>query len=211
MRRVLIVLSGLILLLGSCENFFTSSPLSFLQRDPSTLNDEQKRQFALDALASGDEDAMAAAYEALKDSTDPQTQLLAADLAVGATGLEGAVTETVAALSDGADVTDTLDDALAGFTEEDLSRFQEAAELINAADDTVQPTAEQYAFAAIGMLAVAANEAGDVGSVDPSDPSQPAAAEAEALLQSSYDTLQASGESTDLIEELGSVLGMTFP
>jgi hypothetical protein len=210
MRRLVILVTALLLVLSSCENLFTTSPFAFLQRDPSTLSDAQKQQFALDALASGDEETMAAAYEALKDTTDPATQLLAADLALGASGLEGAVTETVAALSGGADVTTTLDETLAGFSAEDLTRFQEAADLVNAADDSVQPTAEQYAFAAIGMLAVAAEAAGGVGSVDPSDPGQPAAAEAEALIQASYDTLQASGESTDLLVSLGESIGMTF-
>ncbi len=209
MRRALLLSAGLVLLVVSCENVFTTSPFSFLRRDPSTLSEAQKQRFAQDALASGDESVMAEAYEAIKDTTDPATQLLAADLAIGASGLEGAVTDTASLIAGGADPVDALDDALSGFTAEDLILFEEAAALINAADDSVTPTAEQYAFAAIGMIAVAADAAGGAASVEGSvDPDVTAAmAEAEALLQASYDTLQASGESTDLIVSLWDAVG----
>jgi len=94
----------LILLLGSCEQMFTFSPLSWAQRDPSNLSDAQKIAYAEGVLGSGDTDAMADAYNAIKDSSDPDVQYLASQLAVGASGLNEAAEEILALI-------DTIDTA----------------------------------------------------------------------------------------------------
>ena len=84
-----LVFSVLIVLIG-CQAVFTFSPVSFLQRDPSKLSLDQKKTYAEDALASGDSDAMLAAYNAIKDdatgSTDGELNLLAAKLAMELSG-----------------------------------------------------------------------------------------------------------------------------
>ncbi len=85
-----LVFSVLIVLIG-CQAVFTFSPVSFLQRDPSKLSLDQKKTYAEDALASGDSDAMLAAYNAIKDdatgSTDGELNLLAAKLAMELSGV----------------------------------------------------------------------------------------------------------------------------
>src|SRR6056297_3393892 len=85
------------ILLISCEQMFTYSMFEWAQRDPSNLSDDQQISYAKSVLGSGDKEAMADAYEAIKDNTDPEVQLLASKLAVGASGLNEAVE---AAISD---------------------------------------------------------------------------------------------------------------
>jgi hypothetical protein len=104
-----------ILAFTGCEAIFTTSPLSFLQRDPSKLPDEQKIAWAEAAWASGDEEAMAEAYAAIADlaagSTDPELTHLAANLALelsGVTEIVDAVLDDLDAILDG---TTTLDQA----------------------------------------------------------------------------------------------------
>ncbi|MDY7027356.1 MAG: hypothetical protein SVR04_03560 [Spirochaetota bacterium] len=86
----------LVLLLGSCEQMFTFSPLSWAQRDPANLSDAQKIAYAESVLGSGDADAMADAYNAIKDSSDPDVQLLASKLALGASGINEAIENALA-------------------------------------------------------------------------------------------------------------------
>ena len=74
---------------------------------------------------------------------------------------------------------------------------------MDAADETVSPTAEQYALAAVGLVAVAASEAGG----DLSATTVPT--QAEDFLQAAYDQLQESGESTDLLSGIGDAIGWT--
>lgn len=190
--------------LSSCERIFTTSPFDFMQRDPSTYSDAQRLTFAEDALASGDEAAMAAAFDLLADSTDPDTQLVAVELALGAAGVEGALTSVVAGLSaDGADPETVISDALDGFTDTDLELLVAAAALLDAADDSVTPSAEQYGFAAVGLIAAAATDAGGVENLDP----PPAGSDAETyvsqatgFLTEAEALLAAEGGSTDILD-----------
>ena len=199
-----------LLALASCENVFTTSPLSFLQRDAANLSPEQQIQFANDALASGDEDTMAEAYNVLKDSDDPETQILASELALGAAGLQSAVTAALGDISGGGDTGTVLEETLAGFTAEDFALMSEAAALLDAADGTVTPTPEQYAFAAIGLMAVAVEENGGsttgLDAVGPGDPGYEETQQAEAFLEAAAAALQADGESTDLLDNLLGVI-----
>ncbi|MFW5744904.1 MAG: hypothetical protein ACOC2D_16635, partial [Spirochaetota bacterium] len=155
-RRLLPLLGAFTLLLASCENVFTTSLFSFLQRDPSRLSPEQQVAYGRDAIASGDPEAMAEAYEHLKDSDDPETQLLAADLALGAVELE----ETLLEVASADDPVATLEDALDDLTDDDYAMMRDAAALVDSADESVEPTAEQYFFAAAGLIAAAADENG---------------------------------------------------
>lgn len=205
-KRLLLLAGAATLLLASCENVFTSSLFSFLQRDPSNLSPEQQVAYGEDALASGDPDRMAEAYEVLKDSDDPQTQLLAADLALGAVELEGTLLEVASA----EDPVATIEAALDDFTDEDFAMMREAAALVDSADDSVEPTAEQYFFAAAGLIAAAADENGGTAGLDADPP--PATVEedvnqAKAFLDAAAASLQANGESTDLLEGVGEAIG----
>mgnify|MGYP006287897203 CR=1 FL=1 len=79
----------------SCEQFFTHSVMSWAQRDPSNLPEAQRIAYAQSVLGSGDQKAMADAYDAIKDNTDPDVQLLASKLAVGASGINEAVAQAL--------------------------------------------------------------------------------------------------------------------
>jgi len=193
------------LALVSCEAVFTTSPVAFLQRDPENLSPEQQITYGRDALASGDEEAMAEAFEALKESEDAETQVLAAELALGASGLETALTDSLGELSAGGDTDAILADALGSFEEADLALMGEAAALLDAADETVTPTPEQYAFAAVGLMAVAIEENGGT-TTGLSSGGSPEVAKAEEFLQAATSGLQASGESTELLDELLAVI-----
>ncbi|MBU8914243.1 MAG: hypothetical protein KOO61_09485 [Spirochaetales bacterium] len=204
MKRSIILVVVTVLVLSGCERVFTTSPLGFLQRNPDSYSDAQKLTFAEDALASGDEAAMAAAFELLADSADPETQLLAVELALGAAGVASVLTTAIAGLSaEDADLDAVIGDALDGFTDADLALLVSAAELLDQADDSVTPTAEQYAFAAIGLIAAAADDAGGVENIL----SPEVGSDAEAYVEQAGDFLDeaaallaAEGGSTDILD-----------
>ncbi len=202
--RTLIAVAATLVLTG-CELVFTTSPLAFLQRDPSKMSTEQQITYAQNALASGDRDAMAKAFQSLKGSSNPEVQLLAVDLAVGAAGVEGTLIGLIADLgADDGNETAVLDAAVASFSAADLALIAEAAALLDSADDSLTPTPEQYVFVAVGLIAIAAQSSGGVGELDGTTAEQQ---QAEAFLQLAYDLLQVSGSSTDLIEGLGDAFG----
>lgn len=93
-RAALAVMALLVFasLLG-CEVIFTTSLLSFLQRDPASLPPAQQVAWAEQALASGDPAAMAAAYDLVKD--DPANALLAARLALELSGVPGVLSQMI--------------------------------------------------------------------------------------------------------------------
>jgi len=119
--RACLIGCACLLAFAGCEAIFTASPLSFLQRDPSKLSDEQKITWAEAALASGDEEAMADAYAAIADlaagSSDPELTLLAANLALelsGVTEIIDLVLDDLDAITEGTTSLDAtfLDDIL---------------------------------------------------------------------------------------------------
>jgi hypothetical protein len=91
---------------------------------------------------------------------------------------------------------------------------------VDQADASVTPTPEQYLNAAVAMIAVAANQNGGAtgleAAADPLDPSydpevESSVNQAEAFLDQAYAGLQASGESTELLDSLGAGIGWTAP
>ncbi len=212
--RVLMVVSVVILSAVSCEVVFTTSPFAFLQRDPSRLSEEQKAAYARSALDAGDREKMAVAFSLLKDSTDPEIQLLAADLALGASGLDVAVMTAlpgiIAAGSDQAALQAALDDVLMGFSAGDLALMAAAADLIVGAEASITPTPEQYVFAALGLVAVAASQNDGVGGIEALTPADPGYAEieqAKVFLQSAADELREQGQSTEMLDGIGDAIG----
>lgn len=81
--------------LVSCEQFFTSSPLEWAQRDPSNLPKDQRISYAELALGSGDTEKLRDAYEAIKDIDEPEVQYLASQVAMGASGLTETLTDAL--------------------------------------------------------------------------------------------------------------------
>lgn len=190
--------------LAGCERIFTTSPFSFMRRDPSTYTTAQLLVFAEDALASGDREAMAAAYELLRDSTDPDTQLLAVELGLGAAGVDIVLTEIVAGLAtEGSDAETVIGDALGAFSDEDLAVLVEVAALLDAADESTAPTSDQYVFAAAGLIAAAAADAGGVGNLNPPPPGSDAEEyvnQAAAFLSAAEAILVTEGGSTEILD-----------
>ncbi|MFW6208138.1 MAG: hypothetical protein ACOC7X_05480 [Spirochaetota bacterium] len=99
--KVALLLVLLPMLSISCEQFFTYSIFEWAQRDPSNLSEAQQISYAKSVLGSGDKEAMADAYDAIKDNTDPDVQLLASKLAVGASGINEAVEQALEDLESG--------------------------------------------------------------------------------------------------------------
>ncbi len=106
--------------------------MEWAQRDPSQLSRSQKINFAQEALASGDRESMKKAYDALKDTSDPSLQPLAAELAVGAAGVKDALATVlgkVAAGSSEEEIKTALQEAFESFADADLELITEAATL----------------------------------------------------------------------------------
>jgi len=146
------------ILLISCEQMFTYSMFEWAQRDPSNLSDDQQISYAKSVLGSGDKEAMADAYEAIKDNTDPEVQLLASKLAVGASGLNEAVEAAIADLDAIEDGTKTIDEYLNTIDESML--LAAVNSMANASrDDSTESTItnEEYITAAAASLIYAVN------------------------------------------------------
>ena len=96
-RSILPGLLLLSLLLAGCQELFTYSLFQGLQRDPSDLPPEQQISYAQSALAAGDIDAMADIYDEIVAlaADDPDLYLLAADLAMGASGITGVISDVL--------------------------------------------------------------------------------------------------------------------
>ena len=170
----------IILIFSSCQAVFTYSPLSFLQRDPSTLSAEEKVAYAENALSSGDAESMKKAYNALKDlladnPDDPSLNELAAKLAVELSGvptlIEGIVSGDIdlSGSSAGSDIAGFLsqEGVSPEYMEEAAQYYVTASE--NGAD--LDPT--DYIMGSVGLLISAADEAsgnkGDYSAIE--DPS----------------------------------------
>ena len=138
-------------ILFSCQQIFTYSPVSWAQRDPSKLPPEQKIAYAEEALASGDSAAVEAAYNALKDSTDPDTQALVSQLAVSASGLDDAIAEALSTM--------TLDDTIiAGI---DGTWLTNAVTAMDTADSgSAEVTPEEYLTVAAALVVLDAQTNG---------------------------------------------------
>ena len=214
--RVMLVVWLALLSVASCEMVFTTSPLAFLQRDPSRLSEQQQVVFGRNALASGDREKMAVAFELLKESADPEIRLLASDLAFGAAGLDvaimSALPDIVAAGDDQAALQAALDEALMDFSADDLSMMAAAAALVAGAEGAVTPAPEQYLTAAVGLVAIAASLNAGVGGLETlaeSDPGYAEVEQAKTFLQSAADGLHATGQSTAMLDGIGDAVGWT--
>jgi len=149
------------LLLTSCEQMFTYSMFEWAQRDPSNLSEAQQVSYAQNVLGTGDQQAMADAYEAIKDNEEPEVQLLASKLAVGASGINEAVEQALSDLESGS--TGSLESYLDSI---DSTMLDNAVKSMTAATDDIatasEVTSEEYlTVAAAGLIsAVQTNEAG---------------------------------------------------
>ena len=127
--RYIHILMSILIVVGlfGCQDVFTYSPFEAFQRDPSALPPEQKKQYAESALASGSVDEMNEAYTAIKDMADQnpndgELQLLAADLAMGASGM-GEITDSISELISSGTTEDTAENP-----EQSLDTFEKLIE-----------------------------------------------------------------------------------
>ena len=157
-------LFGLILLLNGCEAVFTWSPFEALQRDPANLSPDQQEQYAQDVLASGDTDAMAEAYELIaalleENPEDGELNLLAVDLAVGASGV-GDIVSSLDPNDENADP----DAILEGLNTDVLADISDHIEAAEAAGQEISDS--QYVNAGAAIIAQSADEAGGFDNID---------------------------------------------
>ena len=180
------------LLLTACQEVFTYSLLEGMQRDFSSLPREQKISYAKDVLASGDADAMADIYDeiAAMAASDPELYLLAADLAMGASGITGIIDDVLSAEDPStlvyADILASVDMTMMGYVADNVLAA-EAAGLSGI-------TEEQYATAAGAEILfwLDQNPANDVSSIDWTDSTTAAASGPE--IANAYNFLVSAGQ-----------------
>lgn len=135
----------------SCEQFFTYSLFEWAQRDPANLSEAQQISYAKSVLGSGDKDAMADAYNAIQDSTDPEVQLLASKLAVGASGINEAVEQALEDLESGS--AGTIEDYLDSIDSDMLDNAVTSMAAATEDPDTAsEVTSEEYLTVAAASL-----------------------------------------------------------
>lgn len=158
-RRFMLGLFGVLAaaLLVSCQAVFTFSPLKSFQRNPANMTPAQQVAYAEEALQSGDPATMKTAYDVIKNSTSPQTNLLAGELAFGASGASDALTKALADVASGASVSslqttlNTVDINLA---------VQGAQNILKASAGGATVNDSQYAIASASYAVAAAQQAG---------------------------------------------------
>jgi len=145
--------------LASCQAVFTFSPLSFLRREPASLDRAQQVEYALLAIEGGDEEAVAEAYDIISvaadaDAEDAELQYTAAQLALDLSGVDQVFSDALATLAggDGGDALAVSDEVFAAL---DLGMLADAGEYLLAADSAEVPadlTATDYLIGAVGLL-----------------------------------------------------------
>lgn len=147
----------LVLVLAGCQAIFTYSPLSFLQRDPANLPLEQKIAWAENALASGDPEVMATAYDAIKDVSD--VDYLAANLALELSGVPELLFEV---MEGDIDIDSTTDlDTFLGQVDEDYIVAAGGHYTDTLANDPDSLTGTDYILGAASILFKASKDTGN--------------------------------------------------
>ncbi len=174
MKR-LVMITGVLIVFTACQAVFTYSPVTFLQRDLSfsNLTEDQKIEKAQEILINGSVEDMQSAYDEINAAIEagdetPETALLAADLAFGASGVTEVFTGILAntdAISEGS--TEEIEALLDELSADDLTlisegatHVQDAVAAIESGDSTVEVTDTQYIVAGASLIASAAEQAG---------------------------------------------------
>ncbi len=189
----------------SCQDFFTTSPLASLRRDPSTLSRAQLEALAAAALEANDQETILEVYDLLTDdppsaADDPATVLLIADLGIAGSGMTGLVAKILA--DPGMSVAEInalvaeLDTAMLVMAITAILAVQAEIDAGTVPEGTISDS--QYELAAIAILLVRAQSVG-VENITALDP--------EVILAESL--LDNSGSSTDLAAMV-SILGISL-
>lgn len=160
---LLFCLAGLLFV--SCEAVFTYSPLSeitWLKRDVSKLSAGQQQAYARSLLESGaDPEALMEAYLliAAQAGRDPELNLLAADLALGASGINTILTTVITQAASGEDM--DFEELLADLNIDVILQASEHI-LIALEEDPDAPVSNtQYIVAATALIFAALQEEED--------------------------------------------------
>ena len=163
-----------VIVISSCQDVFTTSAFSFVQTDMTTMTDSQKVSYAEDLLSSGTAEELAAAYTQIAallpadlSTADPDLLILAADLAVGSSGIGDAVSGALAVFSSGEEITEESITEI--FDSINTDNLADAVTLIEAAEaGGVELTTEQYTNAAAAQVLVVLDQVEALGVADPS-------------------------------------------
>ena len=142
----------LVTLLVGCQAIFTFSPLSGLQRDPSTLSPAQRLTYAQDALASGDPAAMQKAYDALKNDTSGPAQYTTAQLGIELSGVPTVFRDLANNPGNVSAQLGTLNAYIVAHNLDPALMVAASAQLVNAAAAGVTLTTMDYIMGSMGMM-----------------------------------------------------------
>ena len=164
----------LVILISSCQQVFTTNAYFWHETDMSTMTDAQKLSYAEDLLASGTTEELAAAFAEISgmlpddlSTADPELLALAADLAIGSSGIGDAVSDAISSLSTG-DTDGLSTDLLDSIDTANLSSAVELMQALDASGADVTP--EQYTNAAAAQLLVVMDGVDDISDVPADDP-----------------------------------------
>ncbi len=200
---VTLLVAGVMGMTG-CEQFFTSSLLSSLRRDPASMSSEQKITFAQQALSSGDPAAMKQAFDALVGTgtgsgLTTSEKVLAVQLGVGASNIQSMATQVAAQYVAGQDSTATINAAASGIN---ASLVAQTSAILGTLPASSGATADDYALVAISLGLVAANTAGGVQNLNGTEPD---VVQAKTYFDTSKAMLQASGQSSDTVNGIAAL------
>ncbi len=206
---------AVLLALAGCQVLFTTSPLSFLQRDPSKLPPEQKISYAQDALAGGDTGAMARAFDAIQaeaaaPGADPELTYLAAQLAMelsGAPDLAYQVLDGTIELGDQTAAEAALDTFLASVDGEYINGAADLFAGLQAGSDLEVLSPTDLLLGAGCLLFQAADVNGDVSSLTSADVAPAKAFAAAGLGELTARGISAGDLAYDLLDQLDTFLG----
>lgn len=168
-------------ILSGCQALFTYSPVAFLKRNPANLTEDEKIQYAEYALAGGDETAIAAIYDVLKeeatDSTDADLTFMAAQLALDLSGMPEVLDEILTSFIDLAaasksieSFSDIVDQVLAALSTDEVL-IEEAIDFLNATyeNDPTLITTYFYFAGGLSYFILAVEEAEGIEDLDIND------------------------------------------
>ncbi len=146
------VLAVAVTVLGACQAMFTYSPLSGLQRPPSSMTPAQRLTYAQDALASGNTGDMKAAYDAIRNDSGAQAQYLTAQLGIELSGVPDLLLQVA---SDTSTLTTQLNDTAGFISSHNLDpnyMVAAAGQFTAAAAAGASLTPVDYAMGSMGLL-----------------------------------------------------------
>ena len=145
-----------LVLLAGCQAMFTYSPLSGLQRPPSSLTPAQRLTYAQDALASGNTADMKAAYDAIKNDTSSAAQYTTAQLGIQLSGVPQVLIQIATDPSTVTSQLNTVDQFITDHNLQPSYIIAAAGQLSAAAAAGAALTTMDYAMGAMGLLLAAA-------------------------------------------------------